>query len=443
MPTVDSVPSIFSTNQIVTFAIPAGFWASAQWVVVGSPMVTVSTPYHVTVATPTPTFGHTVNFKSQSGSGPYSDTVSATSQQLADINSAAGGNLTANITFLEEPPGPEGPEDSMTVTSLMLILSPMGGGSGGGSGGGGKMGTGRAILNPQDVIWNVGYLFGTTGVAPGGDKNLVDSVPFAQLQDFTFKDALSFKELPGNTSLGAIGVGASDRKVTGDCKMAVFRQRQLQQFRGATPQLFASITSPSVAPTLTAATGTTTFTTGYLAVGYTYMNAVGETVISPLQTVQITVADQQVTVTALSTPPAGVAFVNWYMSAQIYATALLASAGPVYRYLQNTAGQGHTIIAFPTGTVVPPTVSTVAVAKSLFSSNQLDEPTLFHMHLMSPVGISAPAIEIRLYNCCCPDYDMGLKLRDFVIPNATFNCYGDPNSGTWYDIISPGDHTQN
>lgn len=84
------------------------------------------------------------------------------------------------------------------------------------------------VINPANIVWGFGYLFGT--ISGGG----VDDVPFGQLQDFNYKDDIGLRELMGNTSLTAVAVGISDRKVTGDAKFATIRARQFKMMRGGT-----------------------------------------------------------------------------------------------------------------------------------------------------------------------------------------------------------------
>lgn len=91
---------------------------------------------------------------------------------------------------------------------------------------------GSGIIRGENTVFAVGYLFGTIGSAGTAGVTLTDDVPFAQLQEISFKDGLSMKELMGSTQLTAISVGASDRKVSGDAKTATIRSRYFQMLRG-------------------------------------------------------------------------------------------------------------------------------------------------------------------------------------------------------------------
>lgn len=83
-----------------------------------------------------------------------------------------------------------------------------------------------APLNPTNCIWGVGYLFATIA---GG---LADDVPFGELQEIEIKDDLSLKEAMGVSSLAAVAVGISERKVTVSAKQLKIRTRQVKALRG-------------------------------------------------------------------------------------------------------------------------------------------------------------------------------------------------------------------
>ncbi len=91
---------------------------------------------------------------------------------------------------------------------------------------------GRGIIRGENTVFAVGYLFATTGAAGNAGDNFTDDVPFAQLQEISFKDTLGMKELMGSTQLTAISVGASERKLNGDAKSATVRSRYFQLLRG-------------------------------------------------------------------------------------------------------------------------------------------------------------------------------------------------------------------
>jgi len=91
---------------------------------------------------------------------------------------------------------------------------------------------GRGIIQAENTVFAVGFLFGTIGAAGNAGDTFTDDVPFAQLQEISFKDGLSMKELMGSTQLTAISVGASERKLSGDAKVATIRARYFNMLRG-------------------------------------------------------------------------------------------------------------------------------------------------------------------------------------------------------------------
>jgi hypothetical protein len=95
-----------------------------------------------------------------------------------------------------------------------------------------------AVVNPTNIVFMKGYLFATI---QGGNT---DDVPFAELQDISFKDDISLKELMGPEQLTAVAVGITSRKVTGSAKFAKIRARQFQALRGGgTPVNASSVTT--------------------------------------------------------------------------------------------------------------------------------------------------------------------------------------------------------
>src|SRR5438477_11667292 len=104
-----------------------------------------------------------------------------------------------------------------------------------------------AVFNPADVVWGLGYLFGT--------QTNTDDGPFGTLQDFSLKDSLGLKELQGPEALTAVAVGASERKLTGEAQWGRIRLRQFLRVRGGILTKQTGIANPAAAPTLTAAAG--------------------------------------------------------------------------------------------------------------------------------------------------------------------------------------------
>jgi hypothetical protein len=84
----------------------------------------------------------------------------------------------------------------------------------------------------------------------------------------------------------------------------------------------------------------------------------------------------------------------------------------------------------------PPTFTT---ATTTFQRKLTDEPTPFNLHLKSPSDGSD--VELKIYNCISPKLTYDFKLRDYVIPDFSFNVYGDPTSGIIMEWLLPGDQT--
>ncbi len=93
-----------------------------------------------------------------------------------------------------------------------------------------------AVVNPANLIWGLGYLYGTIS---GG---LADDVPFGALQNITLKDDIGLKKLSDPTQLPPIGVGISEETVQITAKVAKFRARQFKMLRGGTATFGTSTT---------------------------------------------------------------------------------------------------------------------------------------------------------------------------------------------------------
>jgi hypothetical protein len=97
-----------------------------------------------------------------------------------------------------------------------------------------------AVINPANVIFAKGYLFGTIA---GG---LADDVPFAELMDVSIKSDLTFKEMRSSEQLTAAAVGIDSHRVTGSAKYGKVRARQFKMLRGGS----AAYSSPSTTLTI-------------------------------------------------------------------------------------------------------------------------------------------------------------------------------------------------
>ena len=281
-----------------------------------------------------------------------------------------------------------------------------------------------AIQNYTGTTFAKGFLFGNN---PSTGIN--NDVPFGVLQNFTLKNTLGLKELMGPEGVVALAAGASDRKIVIDAQFAKINPFQYSLLMGGTLATVSAVASPTAGPTLTAAAGSTSYTAGYVAVGYSLTTQYGETLISPLTTVSLT-AGQAIVVSSLGALPAGALSANLFASSQAYATTASASAASTYVY-QNYAGGATTITAAPLTTArTPLTATNVTAASRVYTSSILDEPTAFSLQFQTP-GQGGIDQDIKVYGLIVPDFEMDFKLKEFVIPKFTANCYGDPTqSGT-------------
>ncbi len=110
MPTIYSSPATFSPTQTVTFAIPSGTWVSGEFEIVGSSSGQVTGTFEYVT-------GGTHATVLPDPDGPFDYVNPATAAQLADINAAAGGNLSCVVD-------PSLGGASISVTTFILTLSP-------------------------------------------------------------------------------------------------------------------------------------------------------------------------------------------------------------------------------------------------------------------------------------------------------------------------------
>jgi hypothetical protein len=114
MPTINSNPASFVANTgNVLFAIPAGNWTAASWSASGTCALTSTDTVNVLP------HGGAVSFPAKSSSGSYSEgPLTASTNQLLQINQAAGGNVTVDFTTTDS---------SNSVSSFTLTLTGSGG----------------------------------------------------------------------------------------------------------------------------------------------------------------------------------------------------------------------------------------------------------------------------------------------------------------------------
>ncbi|HLK58545.1 MAG TPA: hypothetical protein VKU00_18390 [Chthonomonadaceae bacterium] len=114
--TVGSGPFPEEPSQTCTFAIPAGYWVSATWGVTATWSVPSSS--HAVITTGVSDTAATPSHLS----GTFTDTVAASVAQMADINAAVGGNLTASFGGPQPAPiPPTAGEIAVSAFTLTLV----------------------------------------------------------------------------------------------------------------------------------------------------------------------------------------------------------------------------------------------------------------------------------------------------------------------------------
>lgn len=122
---IPSSPATFSVDETaqtenLTFAIPAGTFASGTWNEQGS--TDNNDTYTDRILTPTNSAAFATH-----GSGAFDSSVAVTAAQLADINAAAGGNLAAVFSGETDSVPPEPISWITSITALTLTLVETGG----------------------------------------------------------------------------------------------------------------------------------------------------------------------------------------------------------------------------------------------------------------------------------------------------------------------------
>lgn len=294
-----------------------------------------------------------------------------------------------------------------TATAQAVITA-----SGGFGAGGSGMGP---IIAAAGMEFGEAYLYGTL--------TNPDDTAFAKLQSFDYKIATALKEAMGPEQYTPVGVGIADKKYTVDLTVESYSlQRYQLLLGGSAPTAQAAIVAPVSGPTLTPGAGSTTFTAGHIAVGYSYRNKFGATVMSPLTDATVT-STQQIAVTSLGALPSGVTSVDWFVSSQSYTTAPLAAAAPVY-FVANNNGTAFNITVYGlTTAAIPLTISQIGKAGNVYTSNAYDEAPPFTVHCINPADGSGR--NLKVYGVVCTDLSNSLKLRDWTQEKITGNVYGD------------------
>lgn len=117
---------------------------------------------------------------------------------------------------------------------------------------------------------------------------------------------------------------------------------------GTLTQDVTSSDEPDTAPTLAQSAGAGVLPAGTYTVGYSFVDADGETVLGPTTDVTI-VASKQIDVTAITPLPDGVDSVNWYMS--------IAAGSDTLKRVANNVGAAFSINALPAGNAAAPLTS--------------------------------------------------------------------------------------
>lgn len=259
-----------------------------------------------------------------------------------------------------------------------------------------------------------GYLFAT--------QNNPDDLPFATLTNFSIRDTLGLKELMTPEQLTACAVGASDAKIVLEADFAIIKLEQFLLARGGSVSSLSPITASMSGPTLAAASGTTPFTAGYIAVGFTYVNEYGQTLMSPLAT-QVVTSGQQINVSSLTPLPAGATSVNYFMSSQSYLTSAAALAAPVY-LVGNGTGGATSLVVYPSTTAPGvPLISSLGLTRRDLLRGVNSKPSPTRLHFATPSDGSD--IEVFAYGVIIPDISIDWKMKEFVVPKFTCNIYGD------------------
>lgn len=114
---------------------------------------------------------------------------------------------------------------------------------------------------------------------------------------------------------------------------------------GLTNTTDAPVADPTTAPTLAASGTSTTFLAGSYAVAYAWVNANGETLLSPFKSITIT-ATQKIDVSAITPLPTGVTSVKWFVSPAADSTKL--------RFIAQNDGSAFSITTLPLLTAALP-----------------------------------------------------------------------------------------
>lgn len=252
---------------------------------------------------------------------------------------------------------------------------------------------------------------------------LPHDVTFGVVQNFNVNLDEEVVELDGPESQTPVGVGQGGKSITTSWSHAEEDPYQLAMVLGAEVDTLALISDPASAPTLAAAAGSTTFTAGYIAVAYAYVNRFGMTKRSPIQTVQVT-AGQQINVTALGSVPSG-ATVNWFMSEKSYATAAEAAAAAL-RLIANNAGGAFSLTAYPNKYATPSPKKSEIGAGTIIRHSESDCSKFFDCRVRS-AQYEAEQITV-LYNCRLIRKASSVGApRSWKLEDYQLNCYGRKN----------------
>lgn len=177
--------------------------------------------------------------------------------------------------------------------------------------------------------------------------------------------AALFEQCDGSNNEGYIGISLVPTSVGGG--IAALKNTIMGNFTGVVPgksvylgqdgkltQDIVTADAPTTGPTLAQSAGAGLLPAGTYTVGYSYVDADGETLLSDTTDVTIT-ANKQIDVTAITPLPDGVTAVRWYMS-------IVAGSEVLRRVAQNN-GAAFSINALPASNAALP-LESVAAASS-------------------------------------------------------------------------------
>jgi hypothetical protein len=192
---------------------------------------------------------------------------------------------------------------------------------------------------------------------------IMDAGPVAiSATGFHESGAALFEQCDGTNNEGYIGISLIPTSVGGG--IGALKNTVMGNFTGVRPgkavylgqdgkltQDVVTTDAPDTGPTLAESAGAGLLAAGTYTVGYSWVDANGETILSPTTDVTI-VASKQIDVTAVTPLPDGVTAVRWYMS-------IIPGSDTLRRVAENN-GAAFSINALPAGNAASPLESVAA-----------------------------------------------------------------------------------